>query len=439
MTLAATSNSLLASPADHPGEPTPGEARLTLVIMLVCIGYQALLCLLNTLIMPMSRTLIGASELLILLACIPLLAKRLLPGTIVLGCLIGGTLCWLALVNNQFNAKAFRDLLIPLMFFWMGCNLGSLALADRVLKAAIAMVTILGLCELFWLDTYTRVFDIFSYYVNTGNLQPITDYVRDSKLQLNGTRPDGIGRTFLPELLGSHRVSSVFLEPVTLGNFAVLCAAWGLSKPWSQKRSMFFFLGAAALLMVLSDSRFAMAALSLMLIFRLLAHGGLLYLAALAPFIALSGLLYLGSVANGPVFEMSDDDFHGRLEFSGKVLLDFDLPSLLGVSRGLIYADVGYAHLFSTYSLPLCLLLWACFWLLPTRDETSSRFRALAAIYLSLLLCISGFSLFALKSAALLWFLLGSSLQRPAPVHSSARFHQPIAGGQHDQRQLLQG
>lgn len=432
MPLTVASGPLLLSPVEQ-NRARPGwETRLVIAVMLASIGYQALLCLLNTLVMPMSRALIGTSELLILLACTPLLAKRLLPGTIILCCLICGTLCLLALVNNQFNAKSFRDLLIPLLFFWVGCNLGNLDLADRILKAAIGMVTVVGLCELFWLDSYTRVFDIFSYYVNTGNLQPITDYVRDSKLQLNGTRPEGIGRTFLPGLLGSHRVSSVFLEPVTLGNFAVLCAAWGLSKPWQQKRSMFFFLGAAGVLMVLSDSRFAMAALSLMLAFRLLAQGGLLYLAAFAPFIALSGLLYLGALAEGPVFEMSSDDFHGRLEFSGKVLLDFDLPSLLGVSRGLIYADVGYAHLFSTYSLPLCLLLWACFWLLPTRDETGSRFRALAAIYLSLLLCISGFSLFALKSSALLWFLIGSSLQQPAFSPSPTRFSQKTIGGRHD-------
>lgn len=417
---------LAATPGAAPVSDLPGLARQTgyeqkliIAILLACIGYQALLCLLNTLVLPVSRAFIGASELIILLACIPLLAKRLLPGTIILACLIAGVLCVLTLVNGQLNAKAFRDLLIPLIFFWAGCNLGSITIADKVLKAAIAMVSVLGLCELLFLDTYTNFFDIFSYYVNTGNLQPITDYVRDSKLQLNGTRPEGIGRTFLPGLLGSHRVSSVFLEPVSLGNFAVLCAAWGMSKPWSEWRNMMFFVGSAVFLMVLSDSRFAMASLSLMIVVRLLLHGPLLNTALLTPFLALAGLLYLGSIADGPVFEMSSDDFHGRLEFSGKVLLDFDLNSLLGVSNGVIYADVGYAHLFNTYSLPLCLVFWACFWLLPITDSTSHRFRALAAIYLSLLLCISGFSFFALKSAALLWFLLGSSLQRPAPSTQS--------------------
>lgn len=419
--LAATSG---ASPAiAHAGsmEYSGNEQRLVIAIMLACIGYQAVLCVINTIAIPMSRAFIGLAEMMIIAACIPFLMKRLLTGTIALACIIGGVLCVLALVNNQFNAKAFRDLLIPLVFFWVGCNLGSIALADKVVKSSIVMVSAVGMWELLHIDSFTTVFDIFGYYVNTGNLQPITEYVRDSKLQLNGIRPEGIGRTFLPDLLGSHRVSSVFLEPVSLGNFAVLCAAWGMAKPLSQWRDIAFFLGSAVFLMVLSDSRFAMATLSLMLAVRIVAHGAMLNFAVLVPFVAIAGLLYLGSIAEGATFEMTSDDFKGRLEFSGKALLDFDLSTLLGVSKGIIYADVGYAHLFNTYSLPLCLLLWACFWLLPITDETSRRFRALSAVYLCLLLCISGFSFFALKSAALLWFLLGSSLQLPATLPNKTK------------------
>lgn len=431
--LAATTGSIPVgsyAPATAPvAEQSPFEQRLIIAILLGCIGYQAVLCLLNTMGFPMSRALIGVAEAIILLACTPFLIKRLLPGTVMLACFIGAVLCILALINNQFNAKAFRDLLIPLVFFWVGCNLGSPALADKVLKAAIIMVSIVGLYELFMLDSFTNFFDIFAYYVNTGNLQPITDYVRESKLQLNGIRPEGIGRTFFPGLLDSHRVSSVFLEPVSLGNFAVLCAAWGLSKSASEWKSMFFYLFSAGFLMVLSDSRFAMGAIGLMVAARLVLHGGALYFSILVPFFAILGLLYLGSIAVGPTYEITNDDFKGRLEFSGKVLLDFDLSMLLGVSRGIVYADVGYAHLFNTYGLPLCLLLWISYWLLPTAHDNSRRFRALAAIYMSLLLCISGYSFFALKSAAVLWFLLGSSLRQPAPpAHKPVLNPLPVTG-----------
>src|SRR5690606_29697265 len=346
--LAATTDSIPVSSYPLTADQTPFEQRLIVAILLGCIGYQALLCLLNTMVMPMSRALIGVAEAIILMACVPFLIKRLLPGTVMLACIIGAVLCALALINNQFNAKAFRDLLIPLVFFWVGCNLGSPALADRVLKAAIFMIGAVGLYELFLLDSFTYFFDIFSYYVNTGNLQPITDYVRESKLQLNGIRPEGIGRTFFPGLLDSHRVSSVFLEPVSLGNFAVLCAAWGLSKAWSEWRNMFFYLFSAAFLMVLSDSRFAMGAIALMFAVRLTLHGGALNFSILVPFIAICGLLYLGSIAVSPTYEITNDDFKGRLEFSGKVLLDFDLSMLLGVSKGIDYADVCYDDWFIT-------------------------------------------------------------------------------------------
>ena len=431
--LAATTDSTPVSSYPQAKEQTPFEQRLIIAILLGCIGYQAFLCLLNTMVMPMSRALIGVAEAIILFACIPFMIKRLLPGTVMLACIIGAVLCALALVNNQFNAKPFRDLLIPLVFFWVGCNLGSVVLADKVLKAAIVMVSVVGLYELFMLDSFTNYFDIFSYYVNTGNLQPITDYVRESKLQLNGLRPEGIGRTFFPGLLDAHRVSSVFLEPVSLGNFSVLCAAWGLSKAWSEWRSILFYLFSAAFLMVLSDSRFAMGSIALMLAVRLFLHGGMLNFAILVPFLAIGGVIYLGSIAEGPTYEIASDDFKGRLEFSGKVLLDFDLSMLLGVSKGIIYADAGYAHMLNTYGLPLCLLLWVCYWLLPVEHDNSRRFRALAAVYMSLLLCISGYSFFALKSAAVLWFLLGSSLRQPAipfrpvvPLPSSYR--SPIHG-----------
>lgn len=414
--LAVTSGADPVGPFPLAMQQPRNEQRLIIAILLGCIGYQALLCLFNTVGFPMSRAIIGLTEAIIMAACLPFLIKRLLPGTVILACIIGGALCALALINNQFNAKAFRDLVIPLVFFWVGCNLGSPELADKVLKAALVMVSAIGLYELFFLDSFTNFFDIFSYYVSTGNLAPITEYVRESKLQLNGIRPEGIGRTFFPGLLDSHRVSSVFLEPVSLGNFAVLCAAWGLSKSVAEWRSMMFFIGAAAFLMVLADSRFAMASIGLMVAFRLAFHGPFLNIAILVPFMAIAGLLYLGDIAVGPTYEITNDDFKGRLEFSGKVLLDFDVSMLLGVSKGMVYADVGYAHLFNTYGLPLCLLLWACFWLLPMADDNGRRFRALAAIYLSLLLCISGYSFFALKSAAILWFLLGSIMRQPAPA-----------------------
>lgn len=317
-----------------------------------------------------------------------------------------------ALVSGQLNPKALRDLVIPLCFFWLGCNLGRPELAERGLRMLVLVILSLGLYELFWLDSYTRVFDIFGYYLNTGGLTPITDYERESRLQLNGIRPEGIGRTLLPGLLGSHRVSSVFLEPVSLGNFASLIAAWGLSRDANEWRQGAWLVGASVVLLILADSRFALVMLPLMILLRLTLRGAAWNLALLAPFAAIVLLLLVGSLVDSKM----GDTYAGRLAISGWALLDFDLYLLLGMAPPPNYGDMGYAYLLSRLGLPLCLLLWAALWLLPITDERGRRFRAFIALYVALILTISGNSLFAFKTAALLWFLLGCLLQTPAPA-----------------------
>ncbi len=388
------------------------DEHWVIAILVATVTYQAMLCMLNTQLHFASRGLVGVVEAIILLACIPFLARRLLPGVIILAVFTGAMLCLLGLLSGAVNIKAFRDLLIPLIYFWLGCNLGRPELADRALTYAITIVLSFGLMELLFLDQYTNVFDIFSYYVSIGNLQPITEYVRESRLQLNGMRPEGIGRTLLPALLGPHRVSSVFLEPISLGNFAAICAAWGLSRDKTELRRTLFFVGAAILLIVLSDSRFALMAVSLMIGMRLILQDKMLNLALLAPLAAIALLLILGYDAT----DRGADNFHDRLAFSGMTLLDFDVHALLGFAEADNFADQGYAYVISTFGLPLIIILWCSFWFLDIPDAQGQRFRAFASIYIALILCISGFSLFALKSAGVLWFLVGCSLRNPAPI-----------------------
>lgn len=390
------------------------DQRLVTFIIVASVGYQAVLCLLNTLVLPMSRSLVGLAEAIILMACVPLLVRRLLPGVVILACLAAAMLCLLSIINNQVNVKAFRDIAIPLCYFWLGCNIGRLELADRALKVAICMVLAMGMFELLLLDSYTRWFDIFSYYVNIGSIDPAMDFVREDRLQANGMRPEGIGRTLLPGLLGPHRVSSVFLEPVSLGNFASLCAAWGLAR--THWRDGIFFVVAAVIMMVLCDSRFALMTVSSFVVLRLLVHGSLLNFCIFAPIAAILLLLVIGYTTPNETGRILNDDLQGRLAYSGWSLLQFDALKVLGIGHTKVYYDEGYAHTLATFGLPMALVFWCSFWLLPISSATSQRFRAMVSLYIALILCISGFSFFALKSAGLLWFLVGCSLQKPAPT-----------------------
>ncbi len=394
------------------------DQRLVAFIIVASVGYQLGLCLLNTTVMPVSRAIVGLAEAIILAACVPLLLRRLLPGVLILACLSAAMLCLLAIANEQVNVKAYRDIAIPLCYFWLGANVGRLDLADRALKMAICMVLAMGFYELLFLDAYTRWFDIFSYYVNIGSLNEQTDLVREDRLQANGMRPEGIGRTLLPGLLGPHRVSSVFLEPVSLGNFASLCAAWGLAR--SNWREGAFFVIAAVVMMVLCDSRFALMTVTGFVALRFLVKGSLLYLCIFTPVLAVVLLMVIGYYTPNVTGRIISDDLHGRLAYSGWSLLKFDIPKLFGVGHTKVYYDEGYAHALATFGLPMVLVFWCSFWFLSFNSVLGQRFRAMVSLYIALILCISGFSFFALKSAGLLWFLVGCSLQKPAPLPASA-------------------
>jgi putative polymerase len=395
------------------------QFRLVLLAVGATVVYQAALCALNTLGFPVSKALIAASEFLILMVCLPLLLPRVLPGVMILAALSGGMLCLLALLRGGLDVKAFRDLLIPLCFYWAGRNVGNPAQTDKVLKIIIGVVLFFAFFELLALNLYTRIFNIFSYYVSTGSLEEITEYQRDSLLQMNGIRPEGIGRTLLSGLLGSHRVSSVFLEPVSMGNFATIVAAWGLAKERSQLNQTLFFLAAAVVLIVLADSRFALVSVGLLMFARFLFNGRASYLPFLLP------LLLLGLLVSIGVFSphIYGDDYLGRLASSGRSLIEFDVPTLLGYGHHGGFPDQGYAYALARFGLVLVMALWLVFWLIPAPDEQARRFRCYAGIYIALILCISGSSVFAMKTAGLLWFLFGVVMKEPAgsqePLSSS--------------------
>ncbi|MDY6797182.1 MAG: polysaccharide biosynthesis protein GumE [Pseudomonadota bacterium] len=392
------------------------QFRLILLVLGATVVYQAVLCALNTLGLPVSRALIAASEFLILVACLPLILPRVLPGVVILAALSGGMLCLLALLGGGLDVKAFRDLLIPLCFYWAGRNAGNPGRTDKAIAVIVGVVLFFAFFELLALNLYTRVFNIFAYYVNTGGLQEITEYQRDSRLQMNGIRPPGIGRTLLPGLLDSHRVSSVFLEPVSMGNFATIIAAWGLAKDRSQLNLTLLFIGAAVVLIVLADSRFALLSVGALVVARLLLNGWAAYLPALLPLLLVGVLVGLGVFGHN----IQGDDYLGRLASSGRSLVEFDVDTLLGFGNRDGFPDQGYAYSFARFGLVLVMALWLVFWLIPAPDDQARRFRCYAGIYIALILCVSGSSLFAMKTAGPLWFLFGVVMKHPMESRETA-------------------
>lgn len=374
-------------------------------ILIASVVYQAVLALIHTHFYRASALAVATAEFFIYLACVFVLAKRIRLEFVAIVALVLAYLLLLSIFRNALEFKGFRDVMIPLLFYWLGRHVADIGYADRILKVLVIVVLIFGFFELFFLDQYTRLLDIFSYYVSTGTVTISTNFIRDSALNLNGLRPEGIGRTILPALLGSHRISSVFLEPVSLGNFAVIVAAWGLSKPREEYKKALFFILSAITLIALSDSRYGLVVVTLLISMRVAVAERLNVAVIILPFISVLVLVLIGLFFHGGLA----DNIMGRLFWTGNALLDFNIERILGIQGfDIPYGDMGYAYLLSRWGVLLCIALWGALWMIRMPDERGNRFRAYGALYISLILTVSGTSFLALKTAGLLWFLVGS-------------------------------
>lgn len=388
---------------------SPAGQTLVFWILIVALTYQAFLCAMHTSVHPISMLGVALTEAIIYFACLVVLIKHIRLEFFAMALLVAAYLFLIAIFRNQLDPKGFRDVMIPILFYGLGRQIGDLNFANRVLKVMAALVLVFGFFELWFLESYSHVFNIFSYYVNQGGLAAGTNWAKDSVLGLNGMRPEGIGRTILPSLMGNHRVSSLFLEPVSLGNFAVIIAAWALSKRREEAKDMFFFLGAAALMIALSDSRYGMITVGVLIIMRCLPFGRTNAWMMSLPLLSISLLVIIGLFFEGH----HGDNILGRLYVSGKMLLTFDVGMIFGIEGFNIgFGDMGYSALLTRLGVVLCLFLWVTFWMLKMGDERGNRFRAYITLYMSLILCVSGTSLFALKTAGILWFLVGCYVGR---------------------------
>jgi putative polymerase len=183
----------------------------------------------------------------------------------------------------------------------------------------------------------------------------------------------------------------------------VILLAWGLSKSWDDIKRKPFFLLSAALLITLADSRLGLVLGSALLGFRMLPLPILRRIAPFSPFLILACVLGAALIFSG-----TSDTLAGRVSRSGAALLNFDWALILGLSGPLPnFGDMGFAYVISRFGAPLCLALILVIFTVPMADPRGDRFRVFVVLYIFSNFAISGTSVFALKTAGILWFLFG--------------------------------
>jgi hypothetical protein len=102
-------------------------------------------------------------------------------------------------------------------------------------------------------NAYLHYFELIRYYLARGTLTELSDDIPDGFF--NSTRYNT--RTLLP-FLGDHRVSGIFLEAPSVGNFGAIAFAWVLLHDRQRFWTFVAKSVAIAMIIVVADGRFGL-------------------------------------------------------------------------------------------------------------------------------------------------------------------------------------
>jgi putative polymerase len=314
-------------------------------------------------------------------------------------------------VTDNLDAKYFRDIFVIITFVLLGMT----STQHRAIQmmAVLQVAVILGiLLEAACIECYSDVFAVKDFYISTRGLSE-TDFTNlSSDLYVSATRPEA---RFMP-FFDLHRLSSIFLEPVSLGNFMIMTAGFTAAF-WNQMSTGLraFFVASATLMLFACDGRLAalatVAIIAMTVGHRFLPrHTGLLFLPAVA---ALA--IFVTSTAG---LKSGTDDLTGRVAYTAEILSGLSLYDFAGWSDSLLErsVDAGLVYLIITQSLLGVAIIWTFITLSAGESSPEQKiYKNSLLLYLALTMMVS-YSFVSIKTAAPIWFIFGALLAMPAQV-----------------------
>ncbi|MDX3908901.1 MAG: polysaccharide biosynthesis protein GumE [Sphingobium sp.] len=368
------------------------------------VAFNPLLALVNASVMPVSGTmvaivqgaLIGSALLLGLYAC-----GRAASLWIALVWMLALVSLATAAVRAQFDPKSLGDVLLIPAFVLMGMQLTRTTFIRTVVMMQAAIL-IVGIWEVLYPVNFGSVFKVAQYYINSRGYEA-NDFWAGGDLFVSATRPHG--RMLLPNS-GLHRGSSLFLEPVSLGNWTIMITLFtaGLWRDLSVKLRVLLIASNMALLVV-CDGRLALG-VNLMLIAVLPV---VRFIPGWISIVYLPFSLLLLTVAKmlGLLAEVGDT-FAGRLRYGIEALGRLNVQRFFAIGESRTgNEDAGLVYFIQNQTLPVAIILWITVTLASTGETGGGRaFKHGMAIFLVACLPISNASL-SIKTTALMWTCFG--------------------------------
>lgn len=397
--------------------------KLIAGIMIATLAFNGVLAAINAHVTAVTNGEVIAAELLIFFCSTLLLALTLAPQDrpwLALMFLLIGIGLVVSLFRDELVAKNIRDVLSIPVFVMLGLRYSSNPVS--LFSKLQFIVVFFALLEIANPDLFSEIFDVRSYYINSRNFAAGDFWNSDSSLFVSATRP---GERFF-SFVDIHRVSSIFLEPVSLGNYVciiviLLICFW----PTLSLMMRAWLIVSTVFLLVACDGRFATVTSVLILICvpmasKLPSRAAIFYLPAIVTLGA------IGVYAFHP--DPLSDDFGGRVAKTMALAGNLSFYDVLGMAEWSQISDNLDSGL--TYLIVTQTALGGCFvWLFTTlvaSDHVTDmelririrRATHAVALFIGLNLLVS-YSLFSIKSAAFLWFLYGAAI-KPAPEDYAA-------------------
>ena len=374
-------------------------------ILICAVSFNAILAVINGHVITLARSHVILAEVAVYAGAFAIIVfradRRMLPWLLLIFFIVLMGM-FVSVGNGEFNAKYIRDVLVIPVFIMLGMTYqaNTFSRSFLVLHTIIFLVAVL---EIVSPDTYATIFKILEYYINTRDFTANSFWNTESTLFVSATRP---GERFFG-FVDWHRASSIFLEPVSLGNYCVIAAIL-IVACWRElgMAARFYLIGSTLFLLVACDGRLASVSIVIVLLSVIVLHNvssrvSTFYL----PVIVLLSAGYVRLSHNYGGY----DNFVGRVAGTINALSQLDLFELMGLNARAAEnaADYGIVYFILSQSLIGVVVIWLTVCLLaPGRTSTSRAYVHAIAIFIPLNLMVS-YSFFSIKVASLIWFLYG--------------------------------
>lgn len=376
-----------------------------LFVPIFAVAYNAFLAILNTIGIPVSFAIAALCELLIISGAFFLVARtgfKKVDSTFLISIIAFAVITlYLTILNGKLIIDGLRNFLIIASFALLGMRM-SLNEINKVFVWLTWGVLFFLVLEIIDVRLYVAIFEPGNYFAKTRGME-ISEF---NELGLFNNAL-GFASRFSFGLFDGPRTSSIFLEQVSLANFAtILCLYLLTFYKVIPKKQVLLMMLTVFLIVTSSNTRTTSILVSVLFIgyfvFPLLPRYSNLFVAVSIVIIALF-VYFFNPDAVG-------DNTAGRIRLSMDHFLTLGLSDYFGDSAANLSKlyDSGYAYVIAANTIVGAFIIgYAVLFSIKQRFSFSKRAAFGLTLYVFVNLLIGGTAIYSMKVSSLLWLFVG--------------------------------